>query len=175
MGFSDTIEANVLSAIQAQDASISSLTDDDKAKIHSDWGKSAWRAGCIYAKAEDPSKVDEGDIVTKAIDPVETSAYWGMNHFKPEMRNSLLNGSSLFPYYGMMTKLDGTTASESRIIVITTNKIFRFDTANTIYFNSVKDNIKDWIAADYFTHHGDSTNSTNATNIAEANYDDETD
>ena len=174
MGFGDTLEANVLTEITAEDAATTTLSDDDRKNIHNTWAKAAWRAACEYAVAEDPADVEEENISSGAVDS-GTDAYWGLDHFDSDFKTTLLQGTTLFPYYGIIPKPHASEGSDSRsrIFVITTNKIFKFNPASVVYFNSVKDAIKHYITAEFFTardNPGDSTYSSNAVTNGETTY-----
>ena len=87
-------------------------------------------------------------------------------NFDSDFKTALLQGNTLFPYYGMIPKPHASEGNDarSRIFVITTNKIFKFDTSNVVYFNSVKNSIKHYIASEFFTARGDAGDSTYSSN-----------
>ena len=165
MGFGDTLEANVLTEITNEDSGTTTLSDSDRVNIHNTWAKAAWRSACEYADTQDLSKVEEGNISSGAV-TTENDAYWGLDHFDSDFKTALLQGNTLFPYYGMIPKPHASEGNDarSRIFVITTNKIFKFDTSNVVYFNSVKNSIKHYIASEFFTARGDAGDSTYSSN-----------
>ena len=171
MSFGLDLPGNVLASVHEEDNSVT-FSDADILNIYDTWGKEAWLVSCNYAMSEDPTKVEDGTISAGAI-TTEDDAYWGMNHFSSDIKATLLNGNALFPYYGMIPEPGSTPPydSRSRIIVITTNKIFKFDTDSFVYLNGAKDAIKHFIAAEYWTANGNSTYSDNRSDDAKATYD----
>lgn len=175
MSFGTELPANVLASVHEDDDTVT-FSDSDNANVYNTWGKAGWKAVCDHAKSEDPTKVTEGTISAGAVDS-GTDADWGLNHFSSDMKATLLNGNALFPYFGMIPKRDESPPydSRSRIFVITTNKIFKFDTNSFVYFNGAKDAVKHYIAAEYWTANGNSTYSANRVTAGENVYSDETD
>ena len=171
MSFGSELPANVLASVHEEDNSVT-FSDADIDNIYDTWGKEAWLVACNYAMSEDPTKVEDGTISGGAV-TTETDDYWGLGHFRFSIKDALLSGNSLFPYFGMIPKRDESPPydEDSRIFVITTNKIFKFDTDSFVYFNGAKDAIKHFIAAEYWTANGNSTYSDNRTDDGKLTYD----
>ena len=149
---SSTFETDVLATITAIDSNVSSFSADDIDRFYSIWIRSAWDVGCTYADSEDPDEVVEGVISGGAI-TTEDDAYWGMDHFTADFKDTLLNGTALFPYNGVFSDSVDNGASNdsrSRIFVVSNEKIFKFTSVPSNYFASVREAVHNFMAAEYF-------------------------
>ena len=91
---------------------------------------------------------------------------YGLTHFKPVFRASILNGKVAMPYKSDIT-------GSLRRIVITQNKVYKFPTSNVNYFDSAVQNVSNYGAAAYFDSVQQTLNrntATNAGNSAVSNY-----
>lgn len=115
--------------------------------------RAAWLTACNSVETEEPNKVDSITISNGAISGTDSD--WGLDHFKPNFRATLLNGTSLVPY-------KSTKEGFKKYIVINNTKIHKF-TTNSNAFEAAKGAVKYYGAANYFNQVSDNTNEVNST------------
>ena len=169
-----SLESRVLTAIQAVDSNITSLSNSSKDKIHNQWNYNAWLSACQYAKQEDSNKVTEGTLnnANTTFFPMTISDL-GIDHFKTDMRDVILSGNCVMPYYGMIPKQGDSTGFEttSRVTVFLKNKCFKFDKDYPSYFRAVRDGVHHYFAQAYFVEEGETNNSNSALSNGNDYYD----
>tara|TARA_X000001382_G_C3077276_1_gene149354 strand:+ start:124 stop:621 length:498 start_codon:yes stop_codon:yes gene_type:complete len=125
--------------------------------------KFGWEEAAKKVKAEANSGiVVEEDISNGSVDS-GTNSDWGLDLFNSSIRESLLNGSTLFPYFC-------NTTFKKKYVLFVDSKVYKFSNVVESHFNTAKSAVPDYAANHFFTNDTNYSNSSNATSsLARAN------
>tara|TARA_R100001594_G_scaffold5182_1_gene16576 strand:+ start:164 stop:640 length:477 start_codon:yes stop_codon:yes gene_type:complete len=122
--------------------------------------RKGWEEACEYVNSVHPAAVATTTIVNGSPS-VNTESFWGLDHFKPNIRDTILAGGSLVPY--KCTKTDFL-----KYVVFVNEKIFKFSTVSDSYFEMAKGASEYFSASYYFEEVGDTTNHDDAESDGES-------
>jgi|9_EtaG_2_1085328.scaffolds.fasta_scaffold28096_3 hypothetical protein len=154
-----SVKSDIVSKIQAINTSqVVTVNDITDTMI-----SNGWKNVCIALQSETSSITDR---TTSGSWSSADEVTYGLNHFRPSIRNLIKNGKAVIPY-------KSTKPGYQKVMIATFDKIYKFPTTNLAYFASAQNAIKNFGAAEYFTANNQGTNSTTATtqgNSAVQNY-----
>ena len=145
-----SLSSDILTQIQAVDnsssANISNITDAIKS--------TAWEAACVALQGETAAITDK---TSNSVWTTSEKESYGINHFPTSIQTLIVSGKAVIPY-------KCTVAGETKRVVITRNKVYKFPTSNVNYFNAAVGSVKYYGAGSYFDSVNQSSNMTVANN-----------
>lgn len=145
-----SLASDILTEIQAVDnsssANISNITDAIK--------DTAWQSACAALQGESASITDK---IINSVWTVSDKEAHGINHFPTDIQALILQGKAVIPY-------KCTLGGNTKRVVFTRNKVYKFPTTNVNYFNAAVNSVKYYGAGSYFSSVNQTSNMNTANN-----------